>query len=536
MNRKSLIMNLFLSIAISTYCIGQSWPKVLLPNKSAGSWSVAETYDKGYIVGGMYTNTGAANWGIAIKTDINGNVLWYKSIGQPGDGTAVLDMNQTTEGGYILTGGTRMLHPASIGDTYIQKLDACGNVEWCRIYSTDNLGDYGIKIRQVPGGYIALVGGYGDDPQNKVIWLFRLDNSGDLIWQQYYAQSDTAIFGEWAYDFQITNDSQYILSGRCYYPQQPGDSIGYERPFIVKVDSTGEVVWELPWINGQLFVGWINHSAIDNQGNIYSGITHVDFTPPGGYRPCLIKTSSNGEEMGWKNLMDSTDGGGIATINWLDDSTLVHGVAWSPFGGEPTLSVMKTDRDGNVLKSKFLSQTDNYFMDGESVTDNKVVLTGGFYVSGWKTYLYKFNSDIEYDSNYTHPFVYDSLCPHPIASDTIPLDCVIVGLDEPPGNYAKTRLRVYPNPASDQLTIEIPEQLHATQKTSLFTINTIHHQWESADLDIFNLSGNLVYYQKITHREKQVILKTAEWKDGLYIVRLRYNGAEVSNVKLLVRH
>ena len=87
-----------------------------------------------------------------------------------------------------------MLHPASIGDTYIQKLDACGNVEWCRIYSTDNLGDYGIKIRQVPGGYIALVGGYGDDPQNKVIWLFRLDNSGDLIWQQYYAQSDTAIY------------------------------------------------------------------------------------------------------------------------------------------------------------------------------------------------------------------------------------------------------------------------------------------------------------------------------------------------------
>jgi hypothetical protein len=535
MKWKSLLTVFIWLTGITVNCNGQGWPKVLLPNTGTTSWSIAESYDKGYIVGGMYTNTGAANWGIAIKTDINGNVLWYKSIGQPGDGTAVLDMNQTTEGGYILTGGTRMLHPASIGDTYIQKLDACGNVEWCRIYSTDNQGDYGISIRQVPGGYIALVGGYGDDPQNKVIWLFRLDNSGDLVWQQYYAQSDTAIFGEWAYDFQITNEHQYILSGRCYYPE-PGGSLGYERPFIIKVDSTGGVIWELPWTNSQLFVGWINHSAIDNQGNIYSGITHVDFTPPGGYRPCLIKTSSTGEEMGWSNLMDSTDGGGVATINWLVDSTLVHGVAWSSFGGEPTLSVMKTDRDGNVLKSKFLINQDNYFRDGESTFDNKVVMTVGLAINGIRTYLYKFNSDIEYDSNYSHPFVYDSLCPHPIASDTIPFDCVIVGLDEPPGNFAKTQMRVYPNPASDQLTIDMPEQLHATQKTPLFTINTLHHQWESADLDIFDLSGNLVHNQKVSHREKQVTIKTADWEDGLYIVRLRYKGVEISNVKVLVRH
>jgi hypothetical protein len=75
--------------------------------------------------------------------------------------------------------------------------------------------------------------------------------------------------------------------------------------------------------------------------------------------------------------MDSSYGGGVVTINWLDDSTLVHGLSWMPFGGEPTLSVMKTDRDGNVLKSKFLIHQDNYFRDGESTFDNKVVMTVG---------------------------------------------------------------------------------------------------------------------------------------------------------------
>jgi hypothetical protein len=535
MKWKSLFTVFIWLTGITVNCNGQGWPKVLLSNTGTTSWSIAETYDKGYIIGGMYTNTGVPNWGIAIKADINGEVLWYKSIGQPGDGTTVRDINQTIDGGYILIGGTKMLHPGSVGDTYIQKLDPCGNVEWCRIYSTNNEGDYGIGIHQIPGGYVALVYGHGYDPHNR-LWLFRLDNSGDLIWKQYYGQSDTLIFGEWANDILVSEDFEYILSGSCYYPQQPGDSIGYERPFVLRVDSTGVAEWELPWTNNELFVGWAYKSVIDNQGNIISGTTHVDFTPPGGYRPCLIKTTSTGEEDGWRNLMDSTYGGGVVTINWLDDSTLVHGISWMPFGGEPTLSVMKTDRDGNVLKSKFLINQDNYFRDGESTFDNKVVMTVGLAINGIRTYLYKFNSDIEYDSNYSHPFVYDSLCPHPIASDTIPFDCVIVGLDEPPGNSAKTQMRVYPNPASDQLTIDMPEQLNATQKTPLFTINTLHHQWESADLDIFDLSGNLVHNQKVTHRDKQVTIKTADWGNGLYILILRYQGEKVSDVKILVRH
>ncbi|MBN1198242.1 MAG: hypothetical protein JXA23_02740, partial [Bacteroidales bacterium] len=34
----------------------------------------------------------------------------------------------------------------------------------------------------------------------------------------------------------------------------------------------------------------------------------------------------------------------------------------------------------------------------------------------------KVNSDLEYDSIYTQPFTYDSLCPHPIISTPVELD------------------------------------------------------------------------------------------------------------------
>ncbi len=76
------------------------------------------------------------------------------------------------------------------------------------------------------------------------------------------------------------------------------------------------------------------------------------------------------------------------------------------------------------------------------------------------TYLFKLTQDLEQDTFYTTPFVYDSLCPYQIASDTIvPDDCgVIVGIEEPGGGEAGKQggmeawghggLKIWPNPAS----------------------------------------------------------------------------------------
>jgi len=314
----------FISHFLSSLTLAaQSWPKVLLPNIPTVSWSIAELYDKGYIIGGMYSPDGYADWGIIIKTDVNGNVLWYKSIGQFEDGTGVLDINPTSDGGYIMTGGTRMLHPDDIGDTWIEKLNACGETEWCRIYSTANqFGDYGIGIHQVPGGYIALVGGYGFDVVDQRIWLFKLDNNGDIVWQYYYGQTDTLIENEWPHDLIVSTAGKYVISGKCYFPE-PGQNYFWKRPFIIQVDSNGIVEWERPWRNNQLFIGVIYRSISDNSGVIYSSTTHEDYNPPPGWRPCIIKTDKFGNEIAFSDLIDTADAGGLTTINWLADSTFV---------------------------------------------------------------------------------------------------------------------------------------------------------------------------------------------------------------------
>jgi hypothetical protein len=251
----------------------------------------------------------------------------------------------------------------------------------------------------------------------------------------------------------------------------------------------------------------------------------------------MIKTDQFSNEVGFYDLLDSTNGGGLTTINWLNDSTIVGSGVYSYPIGNITIDAFKIDRNGNLLKSKFLLEdiNGNGFTDGVSTFNNMILLVGGF-GNIFNTYLYKIRSDLEFDSIYTTPFVYDSLCPYPIVSDTLPLDCVIVGLDEIMKDKEKSELKVYPNPVSDILHIMVPDLIRIDQSTQTYTAGTIYHQWESVGIEIYNITGRLIITKEAIKSTKQIDLDVSEWESGLYIVQVRYLGRLIGNDKIMVRH
>jgi hypothetical protein len=163
-----------------------------------------------------------------------------------------------------------------------------------------------------------------------------------------------------------------------------------------------------------------------------------------------------------------------------------------------------------------------------------LLLVGGFWDGIWRSHAYKLNADLEYDTLYSYPFVYDSLCPYPIASDTIPLDCEVVGLDEPFGNPETGRLKVYPNPASDILHIEIPEKLKTETSTPAFSITTVYHQWKSATVEVYDLFGRRVFSKEVTPADKELSIDVSAWHAGIYVVRLVYLGRTAGSEKVAV--
>lgn len=307
------------------------------------------------------------------------------------------------------------------------------------------------------------------------------------------------------------------------------------------MDSLGNADWELPWsqLGATSFYGQSYRSITDNNKNIYSCGRHIEpsVTPPGD-RPTIMKTDSSGNEiLSYRDLVPDSWQAVFSDINWFKDSTIELNGGWVlTYGGESQIGVFKVDRNGNILDSANIQKTDYCFSDAIVDKDNKLFLVqpkseGGFY----RTYTWKLNSDLEYDTLYTQPLLYDSLCPHPIASDTIPLNCIIVGLDEPFQNPETGKLKVYPNPASDQINIMIPEQIKSSANTTVFDLTTVYHKWHSALVEIYDLFGRRMYSKEVLQSEKEFEVDISAWQQGLYIVRLVYNGQTVASEKVVIQ-
>ena len=517
----------------------QNWPKSYFINDNNYPYVVTQTYDKGYIIGGQLINTnGTIKDGFLFKTTINGNLIWHKTLTQPNEGTSVFDVNQTSDGGYIISGSTDKYD--SWGDPFIMKLNTCVYNEWCRIYtSTPDTFDYVTSIYQIPGGYIAHIYRTGYLYANDHIFLFRLDQNGDLLWQQQYAISDSLFVGAAGEHMMLSPDFHCLINGYCYYPDSGTTSLRYLRPLLIKVDSTGNVEWELPWryVSGEHFYGMSERSIVDKNNNIYSCGRHIEeeATPPGD-RPTMLKTDENGNEISYHDLIPDTWQANFFNINWFQDSTIEIDGGWilTP-GGSGQIGVLKVDVNGNIIDSANIMQTVYCFSDAVVDQDNKIFLVQGQHIGAqWCTYAWKLNSDLEYDTLYTQPMVYDSLCPYPIASDTIPLDCEVVGLDEPFTNPETGRLKVYPNPASDILHIEIPEKLKTESSTPAFNITTVYHHWKSATVEVFDLFGRKLYSKEVTPADKELCIDVSAWHAGMYVVRLVYLGRTAGSEKVVV--
>ena len=514
----------------------QEWHKIYFPDIPTTTNVVLESYDKGYVLGGSFQQGDYPGNGMIIKTSINGEMLWSKTVSSSVDYTSVTAINPTNDHGLILTGitGEQLMW----NNPFIMKLNACAEPEWCRIYKTPNENDeWGQSIWQVPGGYIALFLVYGEDPINERIWLYRMDNEGGLIWKQVYAQSDTAIYDELGIMMNLTPDYHVIINGICYYPNPGTTWPQILRPFIIKTDSTGALEWELPWsvVHGENYSGESYNSVSDNQGTIYSSARHIkhDGYNPGD-KPTMIKTDLDGHEISYTDFFPESLMGTTYTINWLADSTLVFGFGWTDtISSNGTVGVVKCDRSGHILTTKPMFVDQYLFSDAVTTFDNKLLLVGSFWDGIWRSHAYKLNANLEYDTIYNQPFIYDSLCLHPIKSDTIPLNCIIVGLNDQKEDFGSIQMTVFPNPVIDMLYIKLPEQLKTTEKSNHFNITTFRSKWNNVLLEIYNLNGEQMLSLQVPYSEKEVRINVSQWPNGMYMIRLVYNNNTIGTTKVI---
>ena len=523
---------LILFSCVSLFAQSQEWKRIYGDNTSAVGYYLIENYDKGYIFIGSLQDYKYA-W--IIKTDINGYMLWNKKIGNSYTSSMPISITQTRDSGFVLCGSTTIQD--SWYDAYIQKFNACAEPEWCRILNPNTQDpDYGRRIKQLAdGGFILLTRYLGTEDYDR-IHLNKLDENGNIIWQQAYSSGNWPVFNEEGFDLTIVNENRYLITGECYYPD-PGDTlIGWRRPYFIMTDSIGNLVWETPWVMDGYYAGTTRASVADSNGFIYTAGNNYDRVVQ-DKPPSLLITSPQGDEVASYPLIGDGAYGSATTICRINDNLLLMAAGWIDDLEIMNTAFFKVDTSGNTIDSINIDPPVNAGIYHTIKTfDGKYVSVGTSSDVNWDMWAFKINENMEYDSIYTGYFEYDYICPDSIEDETYDMECdIVLEIDEPFTTKEGSRMKAYPNPATDRMNISLPEYIISESQSGNWDVTTVDYRYKGpALLEFYDNYGIKVYSMEVNSAQKEHSIDVSGWKTGLYVVVLMKEGKIIDREKVLV--
>ncbi len=209
------------------------WTRTYGGNEYDAGKSVVQTIDGGFIIAGGTDSFGAGQRDVyIIKTNFTGDTLWTRTYGGT-DSDYSNSVAQTVDGGYIIAGTTHSFGEGEV-NIYLLKVDASGDTLWTRTYGGTG-GESGLSAQETSdGGYIITgsTSSYGEGYHD--VYLIKTDSSGDTLWTKAYGGVDWEI----GWSVQETSDGGYVIAGTTHSFGE-GDLDVY----LLKTDANGDTLW-----------------------------------------------------------------------------------------------------------------------------------------------------------------------------------------------------------------------------------------------------------------------------------------------------
>ncbi len=321
-------------------------------------------------------------------------VQWQRCLGGT-DAEDVYSVQQTTDGGYIISGYSRsidgdMTLNKGYEDNWVVKLSASGAVEWQRSYGGSS-DDYGGPISQTTdGGYIMACSSFSNDGDvsgnhgQKDGWIAKLSASGGVEWQKCIGGSSMDKINS----IQQTTDGGYIMAGTT--KSNDGDVSGNHGDYdywVVKLSSVGIIQWQKCY-GGSDYDEANSIAQTSDGGYIVAGATNSTNGDVSGNHGFLsdywiIKLSSSGGLDWQKCLGGNFDDEAHSVVQTFDGGYIIAGVSRSINGdiignhGEGDHWIVKLSSVGSLQWQRALGSSGD-----EGANSVKQTADGGYVVAG----------------------------------------------------------------------------------------------------------------------------------------------------------
>ncbi len=308
------------------------------------------TCDDGYIICGSTTSFGAIGLdAYVVKTDVNGNLQWSKTLGGAND-QILYSIEQTSDGGYIAAGySTNAISSSSSTDAMIVKLDANGNTQWTK-YSGAANQDIGFGIKKLQDGNFVYVNYFNGNTTDINPYIEKIDISGNTIWSR---QLDFENYPQYFQGVTEMPNGNLIFVGAANgagnFGPHPGVAQFYDG-LVVKLDKNGNLL--NTYETGGAFNDCFYAAAISPKGSVYvAGGFWVNRST--NLSASYAKISPDFTTNNWvtyaenQNINQST-----SSLGYTSNDQLISAVTYGDYGTEDDAELLLLDTLGNKIWSK----------------------------------------------------------------------------------------------------------------------------------------------------------------------------------------
>jgi hypothetical protein len=369
-----ILFALIFALSYLSPALAQEWDKTFGGTEGDYGYDVQQTTDGGYIITGYTRSYGAAFSDVwLIKTDASGNKQWDRTFGGQSQENGEC-VQQTTDGGYIIAGDTHS-YGAGRYDAWLIKTDASGNKQWDKTFGgTDFDGGHSVQ-QTTDGGYIITGSTKSYGAGDYDVWLIKTDASGDKQWDKTFGR----IFSDSGECVQQTTDGGYIIVGGKTEPEICNGYICPGDLWLIKTDPNGNKEWDKTFGGTEADWGSSVQQTTDG-GYIITGSTRS--YGAGESDVWLIKTDPSGNKEWDKTFGEFRVDGGRSVRQTTDGGYIIVGHKTEPedcsgFTCPWDLWLIKTDTDGNKEWEQIFGGTDTD--RGNSVQQTT---DGGYIIAG----------------------------------------------------------------------------------------------------------------------------------------------------------